>query len=150
MLSKSCEYGLRAMLYLASLNATEYVSIRSISEALDISFHFLTKTFQKLTDAGLLVSQRGPAGGVRLARPPRQITPLEILVAIDGSALFTECVLGLPGCGDEKPCPLHEEWAAERARLASMFETVSIADLSTGFRNGAFRLKAIWDMSEST
>ncbi len=138
------------MLYLASLNATEYVSIRSISEALDISFHFLTKTFQKLTDAGLLVSQRGPAGGVRLARPARQITPLEILVAIDGPALFTECVLGLPGCGDEKPCPLHEEWAAERARLASMFETVSIADLSGGFRNGAYRLKAIWEPSESS
>lgn len=138
------------MLYLASLDATEYVSIRSISEALHISFHFLTKTFQKLTDAGLLVSQRGPAGGVRLARPARQITPLEILVAIDGPALFTECVLGLPGCGNEKPCPLHEEWAAERSRLASMFETVSLADLSRGFRNGAYRLKAIWDTSEST
>jgi hypothetical protein len=34
----------------------------------------------------------------------------EIVVAIDGEDLFRECVLGLPGCGDATPCPLHDEW----------------------------------------
>ena len=100
MLSNSCEYGLRATLYLASLDEEGYVPIGTISEELDISFPFLTKIFQKLNDAGLLTSQRGPKGGVALTQPADEVTLYEIVVAIDGEDLFQECVLGLPGCGN--------------------------------------------------
>ena len=65
LLSRSAEYGLRAALYLASLEPSGFVSIRDISDHLGLSFHFLTKIFQKLTRAGLLHSYRGPNGGVR-------------------------------------------------------------------------------------
>ena len=110
MLSKSCEYGLRATLYLASLDGDGYVPINTISEELGISFSFPTKIFQKLNDAGLLTSQRGPKGGVALNRPADEMTLYEIVVAIDGDDLFEVCVLGLPGCGDAEPCPLHDQW----------------------------------------
>src|SRR5690625_7578709 len=86
---------MRATLHLATLKSDGYVSIRAISEELDISFHFLTKIFQKLTQAGILASFRGPNGGVALARPATRITLLDIVIAIDGPELFTECVLGL-------------------------------------------------------
>lgn len=148
LLSKSCEYGLRAMLYLTALKQDDFVPISRISEALDISFHFLTKTFQKLTEAGLLASQRGPTGGVRLARPADRIYPRDVLIAIDGTDLFTECVLGLPECGNEMPCPLHDRWATERARLESLFGSMSLAELSEGYRLGRFRLKALTRESE--
>jgi Rrf2 family protein len=71
-------------------------------------------------------SLRGPHGGVALARPANQITLMDIVTAIDGSDLFTQCVLGLPGCGAEKPCPLHRAWAIERARLAKLFEGTTL------------------------
>lgn len=130
MLSKSCEYGLRAVLYLASLDQNGYVSIGTISEELDISFPFLTKIFQKLNDAGLLSSQRGPKGGVALTRAPEKVSLHEIVVAIDGDDLFEECVLGLPGCKDDNPCPLHERWADERDRVEQMFRDTSLAEMS--------------------
>lgn len=129
MLSKSCEYGLRAALYLASLDEEGYVPISTISEELDISFPFLTKIFQKLNDAGLLTSQRGPKGGVALTKAADEVTLYEIVVAIDGDDLFQECVLGLPGCGDAEPCPLHDEWAEERSRLEALFRNASLAEL---------------------
>lgn len=129
MLSKSCEYGLRAALYLASLDQKGYVSISTISEELDISFPFLTKIFQKLNDAGLLNSRRGPKGGVALTKDADEISLYEIVVAIDGDDLFTECVLGLPGCGEAVPCPLHDQWATERSRLETMFHRSTLADL---------------------
>ena len=44
-----------------------FVSIRRMADELDISFHFLTKILQSLTSEGLLISHRGPKGGVRLA-----------------------------------------------------------------------------------
>ncbi|WP_243664718.1 RrF2 family transcriptional regulator [Rhodothermus marinus] len=93
------------MLYLAALNHDGYVSIREIGERLNISVPFLTKIFQKLTQAGLMQSLRGPSGGVMFARSPEEITLFDVIVAIDGPDLFTECVLGLPGCGEAPPAP---------------------------------------------
>ena len=129
MLSKSCEYGLRASLYLASLDRSGFVSIGTISEELDISFPFLTKIFQKLNDADLLESRRGPKGGVALTTSADDVTLYEIVVAIDGDDLFQECVLGLPGCGEAEPCPLHEQWADERERVETMFRETTLAEL---------------------
>jgi Rrf2 family protein len=143
LLSKSCEYGLRATLYLASLRRDTYVSIGDISRTLDISFHFLTKIFQKLTQEGLLKSFRGPSGGVALARPASQITLIDLIVTIDGPDLFNECVLGLPGCGEQKPCPLHNAWAAERQRLRALFEHTTLADMADDLNRLDLRLAAL-------
>jgi Rrf2 family protein len=129
MLSKSCEYGLRATCYLASLDDDGYVSIGTISDDLDISFAFLTKIFQQLNDAGLLSSRRGPHGGVTLTKPSDEIALYDIVVSLDGDDLFEECVLGLPGCGDKEPCPLHDQWSEERDRVEEMFRTTTLADL---------------------
>ena len=145
LLSKSCEYGLRAMLYLALRGAaeaqrgdsgagtgrssSEYVSIRKMSDELEIGFSFLTKVCQQLNDAGLLTSKRGPGGGVALTHPPADVSLYAIVVALDGEELFEECVLGLPGCGEAEPCPLHEQWTDERERLLTMFRSTTLAEV---------------------
>lgn len=143
LLSNSCEYGLRATLYLATLKGGEdepFVSIRTISDELDISFHFLTKTFQKLTEAGIMQSQRGPKGGVALARSPEKVTLLDLVLAIDGPALFEECVLGLPECGNRQPCPVHKRWTQERERLGDMFAQRTLAELAEEIQSSNLRL----------
>jgi|GEM_PF-903397 len=140
MLSKSAEYGIRAALYLSSLENDGYVSIGTISERLDISATFLTKIFQKLTHAGLLRSFRGPRGGVALARSAEEINLYDLYVAIEGSALFTKCVLGLPGCGEREPCPMHAEWADVRGELLAMFTGQTLSELREGIRQRRFRL----------
>lgn len=129
MLSSSCEYGVRATLYLASLNPDGYVPVQTISDELDISFPFLTKIFQQLNEAGLLESRRGPKGGVALTKSPDAITLYDIVVAIDGRNLFEECVLGLPGCGDAEPCPMHDQWSDEKERVERIFRNSTLGDL---------------------
>jgi len=141
ILSQTCSYGIRAAIYIAShKQEREFVPIREISERLDISFHFLTKILQILSREGLLVSSRGVKGGVRLARPPEEISVLDIVLAIDGPALFRECILGLDHCGDENPCPLHPQWAELRPRLEETFRKYSLADLAGGVAAELFRL----------
>lgn len=155
LLSKSCEYGLRAMLYLGTLEhedasegdasgtapTREYVSIQTVSDDLEIGFSFLTKVFQQLNDAGLLTSKRGPGGGVALTREPDAIGLYEIVVAIDGDDLFKECVLGLQGCGEAEPCPLHEHWTEERDRMKTTFQQTTLSEVPdvrlTPFVDGA-------------
>lgn len=143
LLSRGCEYALRAVLFLASQDEEGFVPIRRISDRLDVEFHFLTKLFQQLTEAGLAHSQRGPRGGIALARAPGRITLLDVVFAIDGPKLFTECVLGLPGCGEEKPCPMHDGWAVERERLKALFMNTSLADMADEMRKADFRISPL-------
>lgn len=138
--SKSAEYGLRATLFLVAFEHDSYVSMKVIGEELDISVPFLTKIFQKLTKAGILKSSRGPKGGVALARSAEEITLREIVEAIDGPAIFTECVLGLPGCGERNPCPIHDEWSKVRARLKRLFESRTLAEMRDRLKDQDFRL----------
>lgn len=130
LLSKSCVYGLRASLFLASNQDGDYVSIREMSDKLNISFHFLTKILQQLSAAGLMESYKGPNGGVRLTKSGSKVNLFEIVAAIDGVELFTECALGLPGCGTAKPCPLHDKWAEARDGIRIMLEKTDLVELA--------------------
>lgn len=142
LLSSACVYGLRASLYLASTSGESYVSITQISDELEISRHFLTKVLQQLTEAGLMESMKGPNGGVRLQRPAEDIHLLEIVAAIDGMAILTECALGLPGCGIAKPCPLHDQWANTRDEIRKMLDETSLKNLAEKGKEGNLRITA--------
>jgi Rrf2 family protein len=142
LFSKGCTYAIRAAL-LVSVKETKdgrkFIPIRELSDELDLSFHFLTKIMQLLTEAKILESFRGPNGGVGLARPARQITLVDVIAAVDGMALFTDCALGLPGCGEKTPCPLHAAWAKRREDLKRMFEKTTLASLAKELDANAFR-----------
>jgi Rrf2 family iron-sulfur cluster assembly transcriptional regulator len=140
LLSKTCNYGIRAALYVASKDNQQFVPIRQIARDLNISFHFLTKILQLLTQKNIMTSYRGPNGGVILAKPANDITIYDIVEAIDGSKLFKECILGLPDCGNEKPCPLHDNWQVVREDLKNTFESSTLAELSSRINDFGLRI----------
>jgi len=141
LLSKACVYGVRASLYMSLVYQEDnYISIRGMSQKLNISFHFLTKILQQITHAGLMHSYKGPNGGINLSKDPREITIIEIIDAIDGLDVFTECVIGLPGCGKNKPCPLHEKWAAARMELQDMFTNTTLHEMAVKSKELNLRL----------
>jgi len=140
ILSKSCIYGIQAAIYVASQRGEDYVAISRIAEQLNISFHFLTKVLQQVTQAGLMISYRGPKGGVALARPTAHITLYDIICAIDGSEMFTECMLGLPGCGHQEPCPAHDHWVEVRTRFTSLAKRTTLSQLASRAKDLNVRL----------
>lgn len=141
LLSKSCVYGMRAVLYVAGQPAgSRHVAISEIAKQLGLSFHFLTKILQGLTERGILLSYRGPRGGVALGRPADQITLLDIVEALDGKELFSSCILGLEGCGERKPCPLHRQWARQRAALRKALAGARLGTVGRQTQAGGFRL----------
>lgn len=138
--SKTCDYGLRASLYIASQGNDQFISIREIAKDLDISFHFLTKILQILTEKNLMTSFRGPNGGIKLSRPASSITLLEIIQAIEGDYLFDKCLIGLDNCSDSHPCPLHEHWKPLRSDLTQIFELNTLESLSKKIRTYSLRI----------
>ena len=140
MISKTCKYGLRAAIYLAIRDYSEVIPIQEISQDLNIPFHFLTKTLQRLTRNKILVSTKGPKGGVRLAKPPQNITTMEVILAVDGSDIFEICLLGLPGCGVLNPCPLHESWTQTLENLKKSLNTTTLEILAKKVKNNQLRI----------
>ena len=140
VLSKACDYGLRATVYVAARGDDRFVPIAEIAEALDISFHFLTKTLQTLSHNRILTSSRGPKGGVALARPAAEITVEEVVLAIDGNDLFERCVLGLAYCGDDDPCPLHGQWRQVKQEMTRIFRETRLSALAEGMAVRGLRL----------
>ncbi len=134
ILSKSCVYGLRASVYLASKKHDDFVTIRKLSDELNISFHFLTKVLQQLTKANILESYKGPNGGVKLAKPAHSISFLDVVASIDGKYVLSDCVLGLSSCGELDPCPLHNEWQELKDNLRYMMANVTLEELSAKHR----------------
>ena len=130
LFSKACEYGIRAMMYMASRGDTEPVLVRVVADAIRIPSPFLSKIVQTLTRHGLMVSQKGPGGGVVLGRPAEAISVIEVVEAIDGLDLTKTCVLGIPRCSDDEPCPMHEQWGAIRREIVEMLSSRSIAEFA--------------------
>lgn len=128
-LSKSCIYGIQAAIVVSARDDEAYVSISTIATELNISFHFLTKVLQQLTQAGIMTSYRGPRGGVALNKTSDSVLLYDIIAAIDGTEVFTECMLGLPGCGHAEPCPAHEHWIEVRQRFTAIARSVTLRSL---------------------
>jgi len=140
ILSKSCIYGIRSVLFLAINNDRKFISIREISKELGISFHYLTKILQTLNRANILESTKGPKGGVSFKIPPEKLTVYNILSTIDGEEVFEECVLGLPGCSNQNPCSLHDMWFVTKQHLEKGLTDQTIEEMAQKIKEKKIRL----------
>jgi Rrf2 family cysteine metabolism transcriptional repressor len=77
-------YAVRALVELHRLGDSCPVPIGELARRGDIPVQFLEQLFATLRRAGLLRSQRGVKGGYSFARPPGQITVLEVVELLDG------------------------------------------------------------------
>lgn len=90
----------------------------------------VSKILKILARAGLLTSQRGAAGGYRLARAPEAIHVAEIVTALEGPIAMTECLTGDTGCCSiEGSCPSRPNWARINQAIAAALEDVHLSDM---------------------
>ena len=134
MLSNSCRYGIRAVIYLAGQpSSSGKTGIRKISKDLDLPTPFLAKILQQLAKHKILSSSKGPHGGFSLIIDPRKITLLDIVNIIDGNDVFTNCVVHNGSCEcvtkDKKYCSLHMDYEKIRADLIKLFKNKTIYNL---------------------
>ena len=110
-------YAVRALTELARRGDGEPVPIGEIAKAREIPVQFLEGLFATLRRAGILQSQRGVKGGYLFARPPAEVTVLEVTELLDGE-------LGSgPGASDHV-------WIEATSALRSALRATSIADLA--------------------
>ncbi|MFQ6615655.1 MAG: RrF2 family transcriptional regulator [Fidelibacterota bacterium] len=130
LFSKACQYAIQSVIYLAAQQPDTPILQRDIAEALDIPNHFLGKILQQLARHGIVVSQKGKAGGFLLSQPPEEISLLRVAKIVDGESFLDYCVVGFPGCQDENPCPLHPLWSSAKKIIIQMLRDTPVTELS--------------------
>lgn len=141
MLSNTCKYGIRAVIYI-SVYATDKkkIGIKEISSELDIPSPFLGKILQSLSKHKILNSSKGPNGGFILSRPAEDISLMDIVEIIDGTDIFDLCLVRTSECSDDEPCGLHDKVTSVRKQLKNIFLNQTINDLATEFKRDSKRI----------
>jgi len=130
-LSKTTEYAIRAMAYLARHGA-EPVSVTRLAQTLDIPYKYLARLMTQLGQAGLVSSTQGKRGGYRVARPLHEIHIHHIVEVVEGLENYHRCVLGYPSCDDRNPCCMHHLWEPQLQGVRRMIYGHTLADLQQG------------------
>ncbi len=139
--SKTCEYAMRAVLYIAQRSHQGHkAGIKEIAANIDSPEHFLAKILQKLSKEGLIQSAKGPNGGFYLDKQGLQRPLAEIVHAIEGDQIFIGCGMGLSDCSEENPCPLHEDFKKIRHQIAQMLQQTTIGKFNLELIKGQLTL----------
>jgi len=136
-LSKRGEYGLRAMIVLATPGPDGHppvMQIREISEREKIPPKFLEQILLTLKNAGLLHSKMGVGGGYHLAKPAKEISLGHIIRILDGPLAPVKCVSQMAyepcGCPDEETCGLRLSMGDVRNAIAKILDGTSLKDVA--------------------
>lgn len=132
--SRTADYGLRAVLEVARAPDGRLVSRRELSTVTGAPLSVLAQPLAALVRADVLAAQAGPRGGYRLARPARDVSVYDVVVAIDGEGRQERCVLHEGVCSWEGACPFHAVLATAQERFTDTLRTTSLADVLDGTR----------------
>ena len=142
MFSKTCEYAIRAMIFIAQKSKQQSkTGIKEIAKEIGAPEHFIAKILQDLCRNGLLQSSKGPTGGFYLDSHSQRCSLLEIVKVIDGDKLFYGCALGLHSCSEKQPCPLHYEFKTVRQNIYDMLKNATVGELQEQLENKLAFLK---------
>jgi len=129
-ITRQADYAVRAMIYLAQLGPDRRASTSQIAQEKQIPPSFLAKIVSQLSVAGLLQTSRGARGGVSLARPPEEISLLDVVEAIDGPILLNECVADNGACSFGDDCPMKPVWCDAQSELVSRLDSTTFASFT--------------------
>lgn len=143
MFSKACEYGIKAVIYIAQQSLIKRkVSLKEISESIESPTAYTSKILQQLSKSFIINSDKGPTGGFSMDIPKIEKVKLsEIVFAIDGDSIYSGCGLGLKRCNEKMPCPVHNQFKLVRDELKKMLERTTIKSLVVDFEKGLTFLK---------
>ncbi|MBE9464315.1 RrF2 family transcriptional regulator [Dyadobacter subterraneus] len=140
--SKTCEYAIRAVIFIAQKSENgDKIGIREIAAGIDSPVHFIAKILQDLSKRGLVQSSKGPNGGFYIDQDSKKKTLADIVRAVDGDNIFIGCGLGLKNCSETKPCPLHNEFKIIRSKIQTTLDSATIGDFNESLNLGLSFIK---------
>lgn len=131
MFSKTCKYGLRAIIYIAQQSlANKKIGLKTIAKEIDSPEAFTAKILQKLSQKKIIKSTKGPYGGFYIENKDLNNIKLKTIVNIfDGDEVFCGCGLGLSKCDDSKPCPIHNNYTRIKKEMLVLLNYYNLKEI---------------------
>ncbi len=138
MFSKTCEYAIRASIFIAAQSYQDKrVTIKDIAENIDSPKSFTAKILQILAKKEIVHSIKGIGGGFEIPKENiKRINLAQIVIAIDGDSIFKSCGLSVNHCCDQHPCPLNKKFKSIRNDLTKMLESTCLEELVLDVNSG--------------
>jgi Rrf2 family protein len=130
--SAKSDYALRALIEISTRPGGDAVSAEELGRLQDIPHGFLQAILADMRRAGVVLSQRGQAGGWRLARPAEQITLADVIRSVDGPLVSVHGLRPESVSYNDTASVLQHVWIATRSSLREVLERVTIQDLVDG------------------
>ena len=128
-ISRKIDYALRAVICMADQPPGEVVSFRKIATIEQVPEDFMAKILRQLVREGLVNSTRGARGGYCLARPPEEISFLEVIEAVDGPVMLNLCLGDMSTCDQACSCLMVDVWRQAQEAMLNVFRTTTIASV---------------------
>ena len=130
IVSTKGRYALRVMVCLAQRQQEEFIPLKEIAEAEEISQKYLESIMTILSKAGFLDAVHGKGGGYRLNRKPEEYTVGAILKHTEGSLAPVSCTTqGAAACSRSTCCQTLPMWERLEKLIDDFFEGITLADL---------------------
>ena len=133
-LSRITDYGIVLMAHFAGLETGATQSARDTAAETQLPLPVVSKILKSLARESLLVSRRGAKGGYSLARPPSEISVVEMITALEGPIGLTQCTIHPGECVQEATCHVREPWQVINRTVRDALADVSLADLAAPLR----------------
>ena len=134
-LSTRGRYGVRLMLDLALHSGNGPVLLKDISKRQGISQKYLWNLINPLKTAGIVKSLRGAHGGFTLAKPPSEVSIVDILRVREGPLCLVDCVDNPSGCERAGGCVARDVWCLTCNTIRQTLETITLAKMMDMHRN---------------
>ena len=131
-ITRATDYAVRALTHLAMLPPSTRLTAGELAGGNPAPAARVAKILQRLVAARLLVSRRGFDGGFALARAPRDVSVLDIVVALEGPLCVNECLDGgAAGYAESGSCRARTVWARAQAALAAELSSATLEQLAS-------------------
>lgn len=140
ILSRTSQYAIQALIFIATRPAGEPVLNREIASYLGVPPAYLAKIMQSLCKGNLLYSYRGRLGGFCLREGAEKTGLMQILTMTEGPSFTQDCVLGLKVCSDATACPMHAKWLPIKKKIVAILNDQTLEKLARAVQTGKYRL----------
>lgn len=129
-ISTKGRYALRMMLELAQNQENKPVPIKEISDKQNLSDKYLEQIISVLNKAGYVKSVRGPQGGYKLVKSPKDYTVGMILRLTEGSLAPVECLeFEENTCARKDSCVTVKVWEKIDQAVKDVVDNITLEDL---------------------
>ncbi|GAB4402587.1 MAG: Rrf2 family transcriptional regulator [Anaerolineales bacterium] len=132
VINRETDYAARIVLFLARRPPGTRTTAQEVAQQCHVPRAIVRRVVTRLSSAGILASTRGVGGGISLARPPAQISLLDVVEAMEGPPILNLCVAEPQECPLMEQCTVHLAWVQASSQLMEFLRDTTFARLAEG------------------